>query len=147
MTTKMKLTILAVSLLLTGVPAIAADVSDLIRKGEAQMQQGDAEGAVKTLEHAVTQNPDSSLGYTRLGGAQVLQRDYDAGIASFQKAITLDEKNANAFVGMAVAYLHQGRYPLARAALEEAKRIDPSKQERVDELLAWIDQRTSQHAY
>jgi hypothetical protein len=44
---------------------------------------------------------------------------------------------------MAVAYLHTARYPLARAALEEAKRIDPAKQAKVDELIAWIDQRVA----
>lgn len=44
---------------------------------------------------------------------------------------------------MALAYIHAGRYPLARAALEEAKRIDFSKREEVDKLIAWIDRRAS----
>jgi Tfp pilus assembly protein PilF len=53
----------------------------------------------------------------------------------------LDGANADAFVGMAMAYLHGGDYALARAALEEAKRIDPAKQAKVDEVIAYINQR------
>ena len=53
----------------------------------------------------------------------------------------LDASNADAFVGMAVAYLHGRDYPLARASLEEAKRLDPGRQAKLDALIAYIDQR------
>jgi tetratricopeptide (TPR) repeat protein len=117
--------------------------NELISLGESQLKAGQVAEAISTLNQAVAKSPDSSLAYTRLGGAQILNQDYDAGIESFKQAISLDGKNADAFVGMAVAYLHTARYPLARAALEEAKRIDPSKQAKIDELIAWIDERVT----
>jgi len=83
----------------------------------------------------------SSLAQTRIGGALLLKQDYGLAIESFRQAILLDGANADAFVGMAMAYLHGGDYALARAALEEAKRIDPAKQAKVDEVIAYINQR------
>jgi len=127
---------------IVSVSALAAEGEDLILKGESQLKAGQIPEAISTLQEAVSKDPNSSLAYTRLGGAQILNQEYDAGIESFRRAIMLDAKNADAFVGMAVAYLHSDRFPLARAALEEAKRIDPSKREKVDELIGWIDLRT-----
>lgn len=127
------------------VPAaiLAGVASDRLREGESQLREGKIEEAVASLQQAVVADPRSSLAYTRLGGAQVLKQDYNAGLESFKQAIALDANNANAFVGMAVAYLHTARYSLARAALEEAKRIDPAKQEEVDRLIGWIEERAS----
>lgn len=122
---------------------VASDAGALVDKGEAQLKAGEIDAAVATLQEAVAKDPESSLAYTRLGGAHVMKQDYGTALESFKQAIALDARNANAFVGMAVAYIHSGRYPLARAALEEAKRIDPSKQEEVDKLIAWIDRRAS----
>jgi tetratricopeptide (TPR) repeat protein len=123
--------------------AFAGDAGGrLIRQGESEMQAGRIEEAVATLERAVAENPESSLAYTRLGGAQILTQAYGAGIESFKRAISLDATNADAFVGMAVAYLHTGRYALARAALVEAKTIDTAKADEVDDLIAWIDERS-----
>ena len=140
--------IIAVSLLLITASArvFPGDAAELIRQGESEMQSGQIAAAIETLERAVAENPESSLAYTRLGGAQILGQDYGAGIESFKQAIGLDGNNADAFVGMAVAYLHTGRYTLARAALVEAKRVDASKQEKVDELIAWIDERSKGNA-
>ena len=121
---------------------VAEQGDDLVLQGETQLKAGQIEEAIVTLQQAVAVDPGSSLAYTRLGGAQILHQEYEAGIASFKQAISLDGKNADAFVGMAVAYLHTSRFALARAALEEAKGIDPAKQVKVDELIAWIDERT-----
>jgi tetratricopeptide (TPR) repeat protein len=120
--------------------ALAAG-SDLIEAGEAQLKAGKIGEAIATLKRAAAADPGSSLAYTRLGGAQILHQEYAEGIESLKQAIALDGDNAEAFVGMAVAYIHTGRYALARAALEEAKRIDPGKRARIDELITWIDGR------
>jgi tetratricopeptide (TPR) repeat protein len=134
---------IAACLLMTALaaPAYAEDAADLIRRGEAELESGDIPHAVATLQQAVAANPSSSLAHTRLGGALVLAQKYRASIESFKRAIALEEgANANAFVGMAVAYLHTGDYALARAALVEAKRVDGSKAEQIDALIAWIDE-------
>ena len=131
---------------LSSTATVAGDGDDLVGQGETQLKAGQIEEAIATLQQAVAADPGSSLAYTRLGGAQILHQEYDGGIESFKRAIALDGKNADAFVGMAVAYLHTSRYALARAALEEAKAIDPEKQAKVDELIAWIDERTMKEA-
>ena len=118
-----------------------ADATGLIAEGESLMRDGRVDEAVSVLEQAVARDPTSSLAFTRLGGAQLLRQEHNAAILSFRKAIMLDGNNADAFVGMAMAYLHSGDYALTRAALEEAKRIDPAKQAKVDEVIGYIDRR------
>jgi Flp pilus assembly protein TadD len=86
-------------------------------------------------------DPASSRAQTRLGGALLLKQQNAAAIDAFRAAITLSANNADAFIGMAIAYLHSGDDALARAALEEAKRIDPTRAAKIDELIASIDQR------
>jgi Tfp pilus assembly protein PilF len=129
------------ALILACTSLIAADTTELIGRGEALMREGRLADALSTLEQAVAADPKSSLAYTRLGGAQLLHQDHASAIGSFRQAIMLDGKNADAFVGMAMAYLHGGDYALARAALEEAKRIDPAKQAKIDEVIAYINGR------
>ena len=131
----------AAAFILACTSLFAADTTELIGRGEALMREGQLADALATLEQAVAADPKSSLAYTRLGGAQLLHQDYASAIRSFRQAIMLDGANADAFVGMAMAHLHSGDYALARAALEEAKRIDPAKQAKVDEVIAYIDQR------
>jgi tetratricopeptide (TPR) repeat protein len=143
-TSRFSLAALAFCGLLAAPLQAASDAAALIRQGEAQANAGQLDQALTTLQQAVTEDPASSLAYTRLGGVQMLKQEYRAGIQSFQQAITLDQTNANAFVGMGIAYLHLGDYALARAALQEAEQRDPSKQAEIARLQAWIQQRATQ---
>lgn len=119
----------------------SASTATLIGEGERQIQARDIDGAIETLTRAVAADPDSSLAHTRLGGAYLLNQEYDPAIAQFQRAISTDAANADAFIGMAVAYLHTKRLTLAKAALNEAKRIEPHKTAKIDEVLLWVEQR------
>jgi tetratricopeptide (TPR) repeat protein len=132
---------LALLLLLTAAPAGATDTAALIQEGEAKLAAGEVDAGLALFEQAGEQDPKSSLVQTRIGGAHLLAQRHDQAIQSFRQAIMLDGANAAAFIGMALAYLHQGDYALARASLEEAKRIDPAKQAKIDEVIAYIDQR------
>jgi tetratricopeptide (TPR) repeat protein len=120
---------------------------DLIKQAEEKASEGHYADANALLQQALTENPDSSLAYTRLGGVQLLQQHYREGITSFQQAISYDQANAQAFIGMAIGYLHLGQYNLARAALSEAERLDPDKKTQIDKLLTWLDQRSADRAY
>ena len=117
------------------------DTESLIREALTQSEAGHLEQATSLLNQAIERTPDSSLAYTRLGGVQLLQQDYRSGIGNFQQAIILDDRNADAFIGLSIAYLHMGRYSLAREALREASRLGPEKQQAIDNVLAWLDQR------
>jgi Flp pilus assembly protein TadD len=120
-----------------------AGTPDLLQRGEALLNEGKLSEALAVLREAVAAAPQSSPAYQRLGGAQLMSQDYAGSVESFQRAISLDATNAAAFVGMGMAYLHTGRFGQARAAMVEAKRLDPSKQDKLDEVIAWIDQRVS----
>ena len=120
-----------------------AGAPDLLLRGEALLNEGKLPEALAVLREAVAAAPQSSTAYQRLGGAQLMSQDYADSVESFQHAISLDATNAAAFVGMGMAYLHTGRFGQARAAMVEAKRLDPSKQDKLDEVIAWIDQRVS----
>ena len=123
------------------------EVDTLIEQAQSRANTGDFDEAVALLQQAISADPNSSLAHTRLGGMQLLQQDYRTAIETFKRAIGLDQGNAEAFVGMAIGYVHTGRYPLARAALKEAERLDPSKKSRIDEVLAWLDQRSTGGAH
>lgn len=121
--------------------ARAEDVAALINQGESRLKSGETDAGLALFRQAAEQDPKSSLARTRVGGALLLKQEYGTAIESFRQAIRLDGSNADAFIGMAMAYLHSGDYALARAALEEAKRIDPAKQVKVDEVIGYIDRR------
>jgi len=137
-----------VALLCAVLPVFGGEEApNALQRGEALLSQGKLPEALETLQEAVAAEPTSSRAFLRLGGAQLMSQDYAGSINSFQSAISLDGNNAEAFVGMGMAYIHSGRLGPARAALEEAKRIDPAKQAKIDEVIAWIDRRVSSEGY
>lgn len=132
-----------ICMLVAGSSAFAASSTDsLLQQSYEQSKAGNLDEALKTLQLAVKNDPSSSVARTRLGGIHILRQEYSKGIQDFQQAIMLDQKNASAFLGLSVAYLHMGKYNLARASLQEAGNIDPEKQTEIDNVLAWIDERT-----
>jgi tetratricopeptide (TPR) repeat protein len=134
---------LAAILLCATLPLSANEEPSLLQRGETLLNEGKLPEALEILQQAVVADPNSSRAFQRLGGAQLMSQDYAGSILSFQRAIGLDANNAEAFIGMGMAYLHSGRYGLARSALEEAKRIDPTKQPKIDEIITWLDQRVA----
>jgi len=131
-------------------PAALASATDgaaqrLIEQAEAQLQRGETQTAIGTLNQAVAADSASSLARTRLGGAYLLSQDYDSAIDQFQQAISTDDQNAGAFIGLGMAYVHLKQAGPAKAALTEAKRLNPSKSADIDALLARIEQTASAH--
>ncbi|MES9992239.1 MAG: tetratricopeptide repeat protein [Candidatus Thiodiazotropha sp.] len=141
--------LLTISLYLSGVTSLMAQepVEDLLAQAQRLSESGKLSEAHAILVKAVETDPQSSSAHTRLGGVQLLQRNYQSGIKHFQQAIMLDGTNADAFVGLAVAYLHLGRYALAREAFKEAQQKGPSKQQDIDKILAWLDQRSAKDGH
>ncbi len=133
--------LLLLLIICVALPAAATDTATLIQQGEAKLAAGETDAGLALFEQAAAQDPTSSVARTRVGGALLLAQRHADAIESFRQAIMLDGQNADAFIGMALAYLHAGDYTLARASLEEAKRIDPAKQTKIDEVIAYIDRR------
>jgi tetratricopeptide (TPR) repeat protein len=122
--------------------AAAQKVGTLLAQGQSELDAGRLDRAEDLFRQAIDQDPESSLAHTRLGGIALLRRDYSHAIERFQRALLLKGNNSGAFIGMALGYLHLGQYALARAALKEAERLDGSRKQEIDQLLAWIDQRS-----
>lgn len=122
-------------------------VEQLISDALAHSESGDFAEAHELLVKAIEQDPNSSVAHTRLGGVELLQSNYASGIKRFQQAIMLDSKNADAFIGMAVAYLHLGRHRLARETLKAAQQLDPASRQDIEQVLAWLDQRSEQNGH
>jgi len=119
----------------------SGDTVDPIAEGEANLKAGEIDAGLMQFRKAAEQDPKSSVAQTRIGGALLLKQEYRPAIEAFRRAIMLDGANADAFIGMGMAYLHSGDYALARASLEEAKRIDPVKRVKIDEVIGYIDER------
>lgn len=120
-----------------------SDIDDLVSQAQKQTEAGNLPRARSLLEQAVITEPSSSLVHTRMGGVLLLLQKYTASIEHFQQAIMLEQQNSEAFIGLAIAYLHLGRYQVAREALQQAQQIDPSKRKEIDQVLAWMKQRSS----
>lgn len=127
----------------SGVPANA--VGTLIEQAEVQLERGEIQDAISTLNDAIAADPSSSLAHSRLGGAYLLSQEYERAIEQFQRAISEDGESAGAFIGLGLAYLHLKQAGPAKAALTEARRLAPDKRADIDALLERIEQAASAH--
>lgn len=133
--------VLVFTLALVGSAGATTTLEDLLTASQTQIQAGQLDQALASLQQAIAADPRSSLAHTRLGGLYLLRQEYRAGIQSFQQAISLDPRDGDAFVGLAIAYLHLGNHGPARAALQQAASLKPERRAEIDRLLAWLDQR------
>lgn len=115
-----------------------------LEQADRLARQGQIDAALTVYRELSDSQPDSARVHARVGGMLLLKQDYADAVRSFQTAIGLDsEHNAEAFIGLGIAYLHQGKYGPARAALAQARRLRPDSAADVDQLMAWLDGRTS----
>jgi hypothetical protein len=133
--------LLAAAFLCLALPLAAAEEPSLLQAGRNPAQRRQAPGGPRRPATGGGRRAEFLPGLPTPGGRPTHESGLCRSIQSFQRAISLDANNADAFVGMAMAYLHGGRYGQARSALVEAKRIAPDKGPKIDEVIAWIDQR------
>jgi Flp pilus assembly protein TadD len=115
-----------------------------LEEADRLAQQGQIDQALALYRELSARQPEAATVHARVAGMLLLKQEYAAAVPRFQTAIGLGpEKNAEAFIGLGVAYLHLGRYGPARAALTEARRLKPESAADIDQLLAWLDRRSS----
>ena len=115
-----------------------------LERAERLTREGRVDSALAVYRELSESQPDTAVVHARVGGMLLLKQNYAEAIRSFQIAIGLDpENNGSAFIGLGIAYLHMGQYGAARAALMEARRLKPESAADLEQLVAWLDSRTS----
>jgi Flp pilus assembly protein TadD/peroxiredoxin len=98
---------------------------DYLIEGIQQLQLGNLEAAVRSMEQAVAENPRYALGHYHLGLLRAQQRRLEDAIALFHRAIALEPKYAKAHHNLGAALLDAGRAAEAELSLRNALQLDP----------------------
>lgn len=94
--------------------------------GEALLWQGDAAGAINSLETAVAIDPRRSAeDLFNLGTAYFIQDRLAESLRAFERATTRNEGNPFIFAMLAGLYAENGRHQEARAAAAEVRKLSP----------------------
>ena len=137
--------VLAVTAGLTQADGVAETASETgLAEAGRLARDGQIDAALAVYRALSESQPESAAVHARMGGMLLLKQDYAEAVRNFQIAIGLDpENNGEAFVGLGIAYLHLGQYGPARAALTEARRLKPESAADLEQVVAWLDGRTS----
>ena len=120
----------------SAVQARTADTAALITQAEQQWKVGQLDEAQKTFKAALAAEPDAVDIALKIAGLQLSNNDFAACIPTYQHVIGLDANNVRAWLGLGFAYLHTGKNSLSMAAFSEAIRIDPTKKDALQPMLA-----------
>lgn len=130
---------LLLAVCLPGAANSAPSEAELLARGSLSWEQGQIAQARMNFEQAIADHPKSIEPRMKLGGLLLAQHDFGEAIRNYQETIGLDPNNAKAWIGLGFAYLHTQRKDLGRAAFDEAARIDPSRRQQLEKLIAQTD--------
>ena len=94
-----------------------------INLGNALLDHGEAEKAVRQFQEAVRIKPDYTDAHIDLGVALLDQRQTEEAMSQFQEAIRLEPDYAQAYMNLGIALLDQGRIGEAIGQDQEAIRL------------------------
>lgn len=95
-------------------------------EGARLLQAGDLEGAFRSLQAAVQQNPSDARAYAFLGICRTRQGDPAGGIEALYRATQLSPQDAVLQYNLGVALSQAGRVDEAKQALEQALQLNPA---------------------
>ena len=93
-------------------------------KGECRYYLHDVQGALQSLDTAISMNPDDPLVWVIRGGTLVESREWDGAIVDFSKAIGQDPEDAMAYYGRATAECFLEDYENSLANVSRAIQLD-----------------------
>jgi len=125
----------AVVLLLFSASPIAGGI--LVRRGRAQLAQGDADAAVRLFDTALTVNPLDQGVHMDLSRAELARGDTDAAISAIEAACASAPKQAAWQFTRGSALLSAGRADEAAGAFELAVSLNPLGRLTGDVYAAW----------
>jgi tetratricopeptide (TPR) repeat protein len=101
--------ILLVAVLLLAVACATLDATQLFRSGTAALDRGDVPAAVRDLENAAQQLPESSAVHNHLGLAYAASERHADALREFERAVAIDCENQAAQTNLARARAHAER--------------------------------------
>ena len=104
---------------------VLADFELNLNKGLALYLKKDYQGAVKFLEQALVENPNSAVANQILGLSLLKLKKYPESITYLEKAKSLDPKIKRIYLDLGTAYLKIEDYNKAQVELMEAIRQEP----------------------
>jgi Tfp pilus assembly protein PilF len=109
--------------------------------GDALMDKGQINGAIRQYQEAIQLKPDDCLSHNNLGNALLHQGQTAGAISQFQEAIRLNPDYAPAYYNLGVAFINQGQIDEAIGQFQEAIRRQPDNAEAHSDLgVAFINQ-------
>jgi tetratricopeptide (TPR) repeat protein len=99
------------------------DVHNLCLLGEALLGAGDMPGAVQVLQQAISENPNSTLGYNYLGKCMMKMKNYESALSYFDSAIDLDPRDPASYNNRGLCKTMLKIEMMEAEELEESKRV------------------------
>ena len=93
-------------------------------KGECRYYLHDAQGALQSLDTAISMNPDDPWAWVIRGVTLVESREWDGALVDFSKAIGQDPEDAMAYYGRATAECFLKKYEDSLSSVSRAIQLD-----------------------
>ncbi|HEX4418851.1 MAG TPA: tetratricopeptide repeat protein, partial [Kofleriaceae bacterium] len=121
---------LVVSLGLAAGTAHAEDADAFYKQGIAYKQEGKADQAIDSLEHAVAANPKHYMAWASLGNLyKTARKDIPKAVAAYEHAVEGLKKDKVVWGNLGMAYYRNNQLDKALQALVTASTIDPNDAE------------------
>jgi tetratricopeptide (TPR) repeat protein len=99
-------------------------IETLWERGEAALEEGDAEGAMGEFSDALERDRKQPRSWNYLGGVHFGRGEYGQALLYFKQAYLLNPQDVRACNNIATAYEHLGRYGKAEGYYLQAIEID-----------------------
>jgi tetratricopeptide (TPR) repeat protein len=93
--------------------------------GQASLQSGDLDAALKDFDECLRLHPAGTEAYRGRGNTHYAKRDYDRAIKDYDEAIRLSPTDATTFVYRGISWEMQNDFDRALKDYDEAIRLDP----------------------
>ena len=97
----------------------AADVSELVLKGDNALNANRIEEALGAYKEAIQKNPDEVETYRKLGKALVQIKDYDGAINAYNEYLSRNGKEDEVWIELGEAQRLKGQYQQAVLSFEK----------------------------
>jgi tetratricopeptide (TPR) repeat protein len=110
--------------------ARAEDADAYYKQGLAYKQEGKADQAIESMEHAVAANPRHYMAWASLGNLyKTARKDIPKAVAAYEHAVEGLKKDKIVWANLGMAYYRNNQIDQALKALTTAAQIDPNDAE------------------